>query len=129
MSVSNVAYGVLVTSDIACGRVKALHLDEARAVPGVVDIISYGDTAGIKPLRFGSAGYTSLAPQQDRKIVHDGQIMALVVANTYEAAKEAAGKVTADYAQEQPSAGLDSPGTETIPAVVNRSGFAGGWFS
>ncbi len=115
---NNVAFGVLVTSDIARGQVRSLALDKARATPGVLDIISYGDMEGIKKPQFGSA-YTSLGPLHDRAIWHDGQIMALVVADTLEAAEEAARKVKADYEEQRPSASLDSPGTETLPARGN----------
>ncbi len=116
---NDVAHGVLVTSDIARGRVRAIDLEAARATPGVLDIISYGDVDAIKPPRYGIGAYTSLAPLHDRAIRHDGQIMALVVAETLEAAQEAADRVTARYDVERPSAGFDSPGTETIPAKGN----------
>ncbi len=116
---NNVAHGVLVTSDIARGQVRSIHLDAARRTPGVLDVLSYDDMGDVKPPRFGHGSYTSLAPLHERTIRHDGQIMALIVAETLEAAQEAADKVTADYQVEQPSAGLDSPGTETIPAVGN----------
>jgi xanthine dehydrogenase YagR molybdenum-binding subunit len=112
---NNVAYGVLVTSDIARGRVRSIDLSAARATPGVLDIVSHGDMDGVKKPQFGSA-YTSLGPLHDREIWHDGQIIALVVAETLEAAREAARKVKADYEEQRPSAGLDSPGTETLPA-------------
>jgi xanthine dehydrogenase YagR molybdenum-binding subunit len=111
---SNLAYGVLVTSDIARGKVTAIHLDAARAVRGVLDIISYGDLDGVKKPEFGNSTATSLAPLHQKEIVHDGQIMALVVADTFEAASEAAEKVTASYASEQASGTLNSPGTETV---------------
>lgn len=117
--INNLAYGVLVTSAIARGEVTALHLDAARAVPGVLDILTYGDADGLNPPTFGNTGMSSVQPLQKRKIEHDGQIMAMVVADTYEAAVEAAGKVSADYATEPASATLESPGTETIPAVGN----------
>ncbi len=112
---NNVAFGVLVTSNIARGRVRSLDLDAARSTPGVLDIISYGDVDGIKKPQFGSA-YTSLGPLHDRAISHDGQIMALVVADTLEAAQEAARKVKADYEEQHPSGHFDSPGTESLPA-------------
>jgi xanthine dehydrogenase YagR molybdenum-binding subunit len=54
-----------------------------------------------------------------RQIWHDGQIMALVVAETFQAAEEAAAKITADYEPEQPSADLGSAGTQILPAVGN----------
>src|SRR6185312_14402523 len=117
MPLRNVAYGVLVTSDIARGSVKALHLQAARKVPGVLDIVSYGDIGDLKPPDFGAGAYTSLGPLHARDVRHDGQIMALVVAETFQAAEEAASRVTADYAPQRPSAELDSEGTETVPAV------------
>ncbi len=117
--VNNVAYGVLVTSDIARGAVRSINLDAARATPGVLDIISYGDVGTLAKPRFSSSSYTSLAPLHDRTIWHDGQIMALVVAETFEAAQEAAGKVTADYEPSRPSADLDSAGTQSLEAVGN----------
>ncbi len=112
---NNLAYGVLVTSDIARGRVRSIDLAAAKATPGVLAVISYGDMDGIKPPQFGSA-YTSLGPLHDRAIWHDGQIMALVVADTLEAAAEAARKVKAEYQGQPPSAGLDSSGIEILPA-------------
>lgn len=114
---SNIAYGVLVTSDIARGRVRAIDLDAARALPGVLDIISYGDADGLAKPRFGTASYTSLAPLHDRRIWHDGQITALVVAETFEVAEEAAHRIRTLYEVQQPSAHLDSPDAETIQAA------------
>lgn len=115
----NLAHAVMVTSDIACGSVTAIHLDAAKAVPGVLAVLSYGDVDQLKKPKFGNASFTSLAPLHEKKIWHDGQIMALVVADTFEAAQEAADKVTADYEEEKPSASLISADTETIPAKGN----------
>ena len=117
--VSNLAYAVLVTSNIARGDVKSIDLTHARAVPGVLDIISYGDVAALNKPKFGLGSYTSLGPLHERKIVHDGQIMALVVAESFQAAEEAAAKVTAEYAAQPATADFDSPGTEELPAAGN----------
>jgi xanthine dehydrogenase YagR molybdenum-binding subunit len=118
IALHDLAHGVLVTSDIARGTVRSLSLQAARATPGVLDVVSYGDLAGLEPPMFGPS-YTSLAPLRERRIHHDGQIMALVVAETLEAAQDAAERITAEYETERPSAGLDSPGTETLPAKGN----------
>lgn len=115
----DVAHAVLVTSDISRGRVRSIALEAARATPGVLDVVSYGDLAGVKPPRFDNSSYTSLAPLHERAIRHDGQIIALVVAETLETAQEAADKVTAEYDIEPASAGLESAGTETLPAKGN----------
>jgi xanthine dehydrogenase YagR molybdenum-binding subunit len=119
MPANNLAYGVLVTSDIARGRVTEVDFQETRSVPGVIDIISYGDMEGVKPPEFGTSSYTSLGPLHQHDIHHDGQIVALVVGDSFEAAQEGAFKVRIAYAPEQPAASLNSEGTETVEAKGN----------
>jgi xanthine dehydrogenase YagR molybdenum-binding subunit len=117
LATANVAYGVLATSTIAKGSISALRLERARAVPGVLDIVSVGDMDEVDKPEFGNTGASSIAPLHDKTIFHDGQIIALVVAETFEAAAEAAMLIRADYAQETPSAGFDSQGTRIEPAA------------
>ncbi|MET3582091.1 xanthine dehydrogenase YagR molybdenum-binding subunit [Mesorhizobium robiniae] len=117
LATANVAYGVLATSTIAKGGISGLRLKEARAVPGVLDIVSAGDMDEIDKPKFGNTGASSIAPLHDKTIFHDGQIIALVVAETFEAAAEAAMLIRADYAQETPSASFDSRGTTIEPAA------------
>src|SRR5690349_4351391 len=93
---SQLAHAVLVTSDIARGEVKSISLHAARNSPGVLDVISYDDIDGLKEPRFSNSSYTSLGPLHQREIHHDGQIMALVVADTFEAAELAASRVTVE---------------------------------
>ena len=86
------AYGVLHTSTIAKGRIRAIHEEEARRVRGVLEIFTYRNIGHINPGKtFDQKGYmgTSIAPMQP-EIHHDGQIVALVVAETFEAAREGA---------------------------------------
>ncbi len=118
MPLNDPLFGVLATSTVARGHVTTLHLEEARAVPGVVEIISYGDIDGLRKPKFGSS-YTSLGPLHEPKIWHDGQIIALVVGTTFEAAQEGAEKISCDYEIQQSSANLDSEGVEAIPAKGN----------
>lgn len=118
----NPAYAYLATSRIARGRVTAIDKASALAVPGVLDVMTHEDVGGkVKPGKtFDQMGYmgTSIAPLADGKIHHDGQIIAVVLADTYEAAREGANRLKATYAEERPSATFDSPGvkvTETKP--------------
>ncbi|MBY5460829.1 xanthine dehydrogenase family protein molybdopterin-binding subunit [Rhizobium leguminosarum] len=112
--VNNLAHGLLVTSVIARGRIKTLHLEQARAVPGVIDIMTHEDVRGeLEPPEFGTSGSTSIGPLHDTKIWHDGQIIALVIAETIEAAREAAMRIAADCEEEKPSTSFGSEGTET----------------
>lgn len=119
----NPAYAYLVTSAAAKGRVTRIDLADARAVPGVLDILTHENARSIKPLKLfsdGGTGSTSIAPLSDTKIWHDGQIVAMVVAETFEAAREAAHRVVVTYSPEMPSATFDSPGV-TMEAAAEKS--------
>src|ERR1700760_4263172 len=111
------AYGVLVTSAIAKGRIIAIDERETRAISGVIGIFTHKNIGKIEGGKtFDGGGYmgTSIAPLASDKIFHDGQIVALVVADTFEAAREGAHRLRVTYDAEKPSATFDSPGTETV---------------
>jgi xanthine dehydrogenase YagR molybdenum-binding subunit len=116
---ANSAYAVLVTSAIARGRVRGISLDEARAVPGVLDILTHANVGSeIKSPVGPDQGPTTTTLETDR-IWHDGQIIGIVLADSLEAAQEAADRVVVDYEAETPSATFDSPGAETEPKATN----------
>ena len=108
----NPAFAVLLTSAIARGRITGFDLAEARAVPGFIDILTHETARGeVKPPRGADGGETTTTLESDR-VWHDGQIIGLVMAESPEAAREAAAKVVVRYAEERPSATFDSPGAE-----------------
>jgi CO/xanthine dehydrogenase Mo-binding subunit len=100
---TNPAFAFLVTSSIAKGKLVSLDLAEARTVPGVIDILTQDDASVLHGGRFGQGSATSI-DQLGPEIAHDGQIIALVLADSYEAAREAAYKVHANYAPAPASA-------------------------
>lgn len=111
-AVKNPAWAFLVTSAIARGRIERFDLAEARAMPGVIDILTYETVADeAKPPRQQSGGETTTTMESDR-IWHDGQIIGVVLADSYEIARDAAFRVRVDYAPETPSATFGSPGAE-----------------
>jgi len=118
--VNNPAYAVLVTSAIARGRVQNMDLAAAQAVRGVLDIFTQDNTRDLKQVKYGSCSTSiqELGPD----IRHAGQIIAMVVADTFEAAREAALKVNVAYAVENPTATFGSPGTtqEDVTKVSER---------
>jgi xanthine dehydrogenase YagR molybdenum-binding subunit len=120
---ANPAYAYLVTSSIARGRITGFALDAARATPGYIDIITYQNVAGeyAPPLPFGGKDGQTGTLDSDQ-VWHDGQIIAVVLAESYEAAREAANKVVVDYAAEAPSATFDSLGTTTEPHKSQNGG-------
>jgi xanthine dehydrogenase YagR molybdenum-binding subunit len=106
------AYAFLVTSAIARGRVTGFDLDAAKAVPGVLDILTHWTVGGEVKTPQGPSGPEQTTTMESDRIWHDGQIIAVVVGETFEAAREAAFKVRPHYAPEAPSATFGSPGVE-----------------
>jgi len=92
----NAAYGWMVGSAIAKGRISAMDLRAAEAAPGVLGIVTH-QNAG--PLGKGNHNTAHLlgGPQ----IEHYEQAVALVIADTLENARDAARLVRIDYAPEQ----------------------------
>ena len=120
---ANAAYAFLKTSAIAKGSISAIDEAPARAVAGVLDILTYKNASRIKGLEIfnnGGTGSTSIAPLASPKIWHDGQIVAMVVAETFEAAREGAHRLRVSYAEDAPSAGFGSGGT-TVEAATEAS--------
>lgn len=122
--IANPAFACLVTSDIARGHITGFDLTAAKAVPGFLDILTFetvGKQVKSPPGPDGGATTTTL---ENNRIWHDGQIIAVVVADTFEAATEAAGKVRATTVAERPSAGFDAPGADVQPTTPARAGVA-----
>jgi xanthine dehydrogenase YagR molybdenum-binding subunit len=120
-------YAFLVTSAIARGRIAAIADGEARAVPGVVDILTHQNIGdAVKPTKlFSDGGYlgSTIRPLASDQIWYGGQIVAVVLAESFEAAREAAHRLDVRYAEEPPSAGFDSAGATTIAAKDASSSF------
>ena len=120
-------FAFLATSAIARGRIAVIDDGEARAVRGVLDILTYrniGDAVK-KTKLFSDGGYvgSTIMPLGSDQIFHGGQIVAVVLAESFEAAREAAHRLNVTYAAEPPSAGFDSPGATTIAAKDASSSF------
>ncbi len=98
-------YGVVVSSTIAKGRITALDDTAARAVPGVVEVMSHKNRPGEAWLDSSHRDQVAppgspLRPLYDEKILFSGQPVALVLAETFEAARHASALVKISYAEE-----------------------------
>ncbi|HTV80344.1 MAG TPA: xanthine dehydrogenase family protein molybdopterin-binding subunit [Steroidobacteraceae bacterium] len=111
--VAHPAYAYLVTSAIARGKIVSFRLEQARAVRGVLDILTYENVGSMAKEAQGPDGKATTTSLESAQIWHAGQIVAIVVADTYESAREAARRVVVNYAEMQPSAGFDAPGVKT----------------
>ncbi|HZZ88561.1 MAG TPA: xanthine dehydrogenase family protein molybdopterin-binding subunit, partial [Caulobacteraceae bacterium] len=114
------AYAVLATSPIALGEITGIDDAAARAVPGFLDLLTWRDVGeAVKAGEmFSQKGYmgSTIAPLASPSVRHGGQIVAVVVAETFEAASEAAQKLKLTYAEAKPSATFDSPGVQEVAA-------------
>src|ERR1700722_8767204 len=115
IALPDVAYAYLLSSRIAKGRIKSFDLEAARALPGVLDILTYqtigGDIRKVKYFTQGGPASNSVVPLGAAEIAYAGQTIAVVLAETLEVAQDAASQIAVEY-EEQPSAGtFDSKGT------------------
>jgi xanthine dehydrogenase YagR molybdenum-binding subunit len=122
VAVDNPVYAWLHTSAIARGRIVGIDDADARAVPGVLEILTWqnvGDRVGAADF-FAAGGYlgSTMRPLSSPEIRYGGQTVAVVLAETLEAAREAAQRLKVAYHEEEPTAGFDSPGVESEPAAA-----------
>ncbi len=113
------AYAYLVTSSIAKGRIDGFDLAAAKQVRGVIDIVTHENAEKLKEAKlFSNGGHasTTIQPLKSAEIAQEGQIVAVVLAETFEAAREAAHAVKVNYAAATPTTTFDSPGTTSAPA-------------
>src|SRR5215203_5177322 len=88
----NAAYGYIVGSATAKGRIASMDVTEAKAAPGVIAIVSW-QNAG----KLGKAKSHTARLLAGPEIEHYDQAIALVVAQTFEHARAAARLVRVDY--------------------------------
>src|SRR5580700_10893136 len=91
--VANQAYGFVVGSAIAKGRIASMDLKEAKAAPGVLAIVT-AENAG----KLNKGEYNVAKLLGGPEIEHYHQAIALVVAETFEQARAAAALVHVTYA-------------------------------
>ena len=119
-AVQRPAYAYLVTSAISLGTIRGINLAEARKVPGVLEIFTHENMRGLvkKSDLFSSGGYVGSSPRplETADIAHDGQIVAVVVAESFEHAREAAYLVKVDYDGSPPASVFDAKGVKTWSA-------------
>jgi xanthine dehydrogenase YagR molybdenum-binding subunit len=121
------AYGVFST--VASGKIHAIHDDEARRMPGVVNVLHHDNFLKLHrtpnaPLNFAEILSSAMVdehrlPFEDDQVDYPGQFVALVVADTFEHARAAAYRVKVDYVASEPvkslAQALDAHGSNKGP--------------
>src|ERR1700754_4075546 len=98
---STPAYGCIVGSAIAKGRITSMDVSRAKAASGVIAIVT-ADNAG----KLGKGKYNTAKLLGGPEIDHYHQAVAVVIAETFEQARAAAELAMGDYAEDNESYGL-----------------------
>ena len=109
-----VAYAVLVGSTVTSGRILHIAVDAAERAPGVLAVITHLNTPRLAHApatgRMGDPiGPQPLPPFQSDAVLHYGQHVAMVVAETREEANAAAALVEVTYERHAPVLSFDDP--------------------
>jgi xanthine dehydrogenase YagR molybdenum-binding subunit len=94
--VPNPAYGYILGSAIAKGRITGMALGDAKAAPGVLAIVT-ANNAG----KLGKGNFNTAKLLGGPEIEHYHQAIAIVVAETFEQARAAAALIRVDYARDK----------------------------
>jgi len=86
------AYGYIVASSIARGRIAGIDTEAARRAPGVLAVVTAADAG-----KLGKGKYNTARLLGGPEIQHYHQAVAVVVAETFEQARAAASLVHVDY--------------------------------
>ncbi|WP_313396735.1 aldehyde oxidoreductase molybdenum-binding subunit PaoC [Atlantibacter hermannii] len=110
--VDNVAYGYVIGSAIAKGRITSIDTRAAKNAPGVLSVIT-ADNAG----KLGKGEMNAATLLGGPTIEHYHQAIGVVVAETFEQARAAAALVEVNYQRERGAWDLaeEKPGVTTPP--------------
>jgi xanthine dehydrogenase YagR molybdenum-binding subunit len=99
-------YGVVVSGTIAKGRILDIDIEEAMLIDGVVEVMSHLNRPKVRSFDIAYKDMTAPAgspfrPFYDERIIYNGQPVALVLAESFEAARRAAALVRIRYEEEE----------------------------
>lgn len=112
------AHAVIVQSTVPAGRVVGTETGAARAVPGVLAVYTVGAAPRIAKAEVfskGGAATENFLPLQDDLVRWNGQHVALVVAETFEQATEAAALVRVEYQESKAVVDPEAAGAGRTP--------------
>lgn len=109
-SPAGVACAAIVTSTVARGRIAAIDTSAAERAPGVLHVLTHRNAPSLP--QQGRAAVNPPAGRvlsllQDDAVHYNGEPIAVVVADTFEHAVDAAAQVRATYAKEPPRLDFD----------------------
>ncbi|RAJ94473.1 xanthine dehydrogenase YagR molybdenum-binding subunit [Larkinella arboricola] len=111
-SAPDLAYGYVVCSTIAKGKITRINTDEVLQIPGVIQLFTHENRPRLACFDLNYKDQDAppgspFRPLRDEKVVYNGQPIALVVAETFEIARYAASLVKVEYEQEDHDTALE----------------------
>lgn len=100
---------VLVSASIGLGRIAAMQTDAAERAPGVLAVYTPFAPLRLQPVADDALG-ERYCPLQDREVRFFGQAIGVVVADSFEHARDAAAMITTAYQARTPRASLADAG-------------------
>ncbi len=128
VSVPNLLHGYIVSSAITKGKITAIDTSAADALPGVVKVFTHENRPSLawfdkKWKDDDSPKGEPFRPLHDATIIHAMQPIALVVAETFEAARAGARLVAVTYEAEPHETNLHANRTKTYTPGKEKKGF------
>jgi xanthine dehydrogenase YagR molybdenum-binding subunit len=129
--IAELAYGVIVQSEIARGTIAHMDVTEAEQLTGVLSVMTPDNTPKLESLqRFEREGGKGARPTgralsllQDDRVHYNGQPIALVIAESFEVAMHAASLVRTTYRADTPTidmVGALSSAYPSMPRIYGR---------
>lgn len=112
LSYPGMVHAVAVGSTIGAGRISGIDTSVAENAPGVISVLTHLNAGPLRRAPVTPLGVSPPAPLQGDVIHHYGQHVAVVVAETFEEATEAAALVHVSYTHEEAILDLDDPRAE-----------------
>ena len=101
------AYAFLVQSTVASGRIRHIAVDDAERAPGALAVITHLNAPVLARGPDTPIGPQPLPPFQSDAVLHYGQHVAMVVAETMEQASAAAALIKVTYQRDTPILSFD----------------------
>jgi xanthine dehydrogenase YagR molybdenum-binding subunit len=99
---------------VTSGRIRHIAVDAAEQAPGVLVVITYLNAPALAPGAITQIGPQPLPPFQSNAVLHFGQHVAMVVADTREQADAAAALIEVTYERDAPVLSFDDPRTSPV---------------
>lgn len=103
--IAGLVHGYVITSTIANGRIKTIDTREAEQASGIIAVFTHKNAPQVfKPSNdfMKSKIYEARLPLSDDRVHYAGQIIGLVIADTFERARQGAHLVKVEYDAQKP---------------------------